>query len=106
MNDDLRNVLGDELFDELSELSKNISENDLNRFDILSEDQLEELANTVFMVEVPMSGSFALQLIASLIHAHESDCETCWAEINMFTISLIGSIISTMMEDLENGTDE
>ena len=106
MNDDLRNILGDELFDELSELSKNIPENDLNRFDILSEEQLDEIANTIFMVQAPMSGSFALQLIASLIHAHEADCETCWAEINMFTISFIGSIVSTMMEDLEDDYDE
>ncbi len=106
MNDDLRNILGDELFDELSELSKNLPENDLNRFDVLSEEQLDEIANTIFMVQAPMSGTFALQLIASLIHAHETGCETCWAEINMFTISFIGSIVSTMMEDLEDYYDE
>lgn len=106
MNDELRNILGPELFDELSELSKDLPATDFDRFDVLSEDQIEEIANTTFMVQTPMSGSFILQMIASLMHAHETDCETCWAELNMFTINFVGTMIHTMMDDMQGFEDE
>jgi len=106
MNDELRDILGNELFEELSDLSKNISENDIENVDVLTEEQVEKIANTVFMVQVPMAGTFALELLASLIHAHETGCETCWAEMNWFTISFIGSLVTTMLEDIKGMDDE
>lgn len=101
MNDELRNILGDELFDELSEMSKNISENSIYDAEVLSEAEIAKIVDTVYMVQVPMGGTFALELMAALLHAHETDCESCWAEMNLFTISFIATMITTMLDDVK-----
>lgn len=106
MTDELRSILGEELFKELSALSEKISDDDLQKVDVLTDEQVDRIANTVFMVQVPIGGTYALELMSALVHAHETDCDNCWTEMNWFTISFIASLMTTILDDIQGIGDE
>jgi len=85
--DDLRDILGEELFNELDSL-------DRHGLDIgpVDENKLMEIATKEYMVAMPFKGEQALDLVAALFHAAENGCKDCEGYITKFSGQIIGAM--------------
>jgi len=105
MNDELRDILGEELFNELSSLSDEFEDPELSSIISLVEKitgkHIEEIENSIFSMQIPISGVFALELFSSLVHAYDTGCEICAAKVNLFAVSMIGTMIITIIDDVQ-----
>lgn len=85
--DDLKNILGEELFNELDSL-------DRHQLDIgpVDENKLMEIAAKEYLVAIPFKGDLALDLVAALFHAAEDNCKDCEGYITKFSGQIIGEM--------------
>lgn len=93
MNDELRNILGDELFAELTELGEEINADmEVGVFKSLTSEQIELLKEQILWVEMPLPGDLALGMVSALIHATRTGCARCEDELATFTSEVIAHI--------------
>lgn len=85
--DDLKNILGEELFNELDQLDIDIPD-----FTPLDENKLIEIASTEYMMGMAFKGEQALDLVAALYHAAEENCKDCEGYITKFSGHIIGEM--------------
>lgn len=85
-NDDLKDILGEELFNELNSLDPH------ENFPEIDEAKLMEIASKGYQAVIEFGGEQALDLIAALFHAADEKCEDCKDHITRFSGSIIGSM--------------
>jgi hypothetical protein len=85
-NDDLKNILGEELFDELNSLDPH------DGFPEIDEAKLIEISLKGYQATIEFGGEQALDLVAALFHAADEKCEECKDHITRFSGSVIGSM--------------
>jgi len=101
--DDLRNILGEELFNELDSLDD--FEIDLKP---VNEKKLEHISQSEYKMSVVFKGEQALDLVSALFHAAEEGCKECESFLAQFS----GQVISSMWieiirsEELMGESDE
>lgn len=91
-DDELKNVLGAELYEELSRHTAT------QQFGDLTEEQFATIIEYDYHIVVPMSGSYAVGLIGALFHSTDQDCTDCEDMIGNFTDHLIVSIWNTIAD--------
>ena len=90
--DDLKNVLGKELYEELSRHTAT------KHFADLTEEQFDLILDFDYHIVMPVSGEYAVGLIGALFHSTDYDCDDCTEMIDNFTGNLIASIWNTIIE--------
>lgn len=99
--DDLRRVLGEELFNELDALEIP----DYLDFKPFDEKRLMEIASTEYQITIAFPGEQALDLVAALVHAAETGCKECEALLIKFAGQAIGTMWVGILQS-ENLLDE
>lgn len=85
--DDLKNILGEEIFNELDSLDRHEMD-----FEFVDENVLNEIASKEYMAAIPFRGEEALDLVAALFHAAEEGCKECESYITKFSGQVIGGM--------------
>lgn len=91
-DDELKNVLGAELYEELSRHTAT------QQFGDLTEEQFAQIIDYDYHIVVPISGEYAVSLIGALFHSTDYDCPDCEDVIGNFTDHLIVSIWNTIAD--------
>ena len=90
--DELKDVLGDELYEELSRHTAT------KHFADLTEEQFDLILDYDYHIVMPISGEYAVGLIGALFHSTDYDCDDCILMIDNFTGHLIASIWNTIID--------
>lgn len=102
VNDELRNILGDRMFEELSTLGDEFEE---HRLDGIPVDAMDVIADMRLNATVSMSGTEALTLVAAFVHLLETGCDGCRTHVEDFTMSFITTLwemVQQTFDHLEN----
>lgn len=91
-DDELKDVLGEELYEELSRHTAT------QQFGDLTEEQFAAILEYDYHIVIPISGSYAVGLIGALFHSTDYDCTECEDMIGNFTDHLIVSIWNTIAD--------
>jgi len=98
-DDELRNILGDDLYTELSNLEKRFDQS-CGRTPVTPNGlDANQMRDRVFHIVLPMPGVIGMALASKYMHAGE-DCESCADDLAGFT-SLIVSVIWNAMCEAE-----
>jgi len=92
--DDLKAILGEELFNELD--SFNPPEMNL---EMVPEEILKNIVNKEYLLSTVFSGELATDMIAALFHAAEENCKDCEAELVKFAGAVIGTMWVQILKD-------
>ncbi len=91
-SDELKNVLGKELYEELSRHTAT------KQFGDLTDEQFDQVIDYDYHIVMPVSGEYAIGLIGALFHSTDHECDDCQEMIDDFTASLIASIWNTIID--------
>lgn len=89
--DELKNILGEELFEELSRHTA-------LQFGNFTEEQFALIIDYDYRIVMPVSGEYAVGLIGALFHSSDYDCVECQEMIDNFAGHLIASIWNTIID--------
>lgn len=96
MDDDLRRILGDDDYDELSrKINKYIPEN-------LSPEQLASIEDKIYDFGFTLSGPEAVDLILAWACAYKNKCEDCGRFLTDFLHMIVTEINFTMLSGVED----
>jgi len=98
-DDEMREILGDEVFEELNSIE--VPEIPENLRELLEEHarmELEDIEIEEYLT-IPIPVEYASFIVQSAIHASLEDCDKCEKEIGVF----MGLVINTLRETLEEG---
>ena len=90
--DELKDVLGEELFEELSRHTAT------KQFADLTDEQFDQIVDYDYHIVMPISGEYAVGLIGALFHSTDYGCGECQEMIDNFTGHLIASIWTTIAD--------
>lgn len=91
-SDELKNVLGEELYEELSRHTAT------KQFGDLTDEQFDQIIDYDYHIVMPISGTYAVGLIGALFHSSDYECDDCEQMIENFTGHLIASIWNTIVD--------
>lgn len=99
-DDNLRDILGDELFDELQQLSPEDVELEMNLLGEieLPQELLDIIADTEYRITIPIQGSTLLDAVSALMHAAEEDCQNCLKFATELSIRIIAQLWISVMQ--------
>jgi hypothetical protein len=106
MDDEMRRVLGAELFTELAELGGLFDHQECEAFEELSEIEMAAICDKDYVIALPFTGEAVLKLVSALHHASEADCDDCQQQLASFTGSFLGAMWTAVMLDLEQEDDD
>lgn len=93
-DDELENILGPELFNELNVMGDDFVDDPFFEID---EDAIEQIANTIYEIVIPFQGDLGIELVTALHHVNTSDCGECYTFLNQFLIALLGHMWTQML---------
>lgn len=106
MSDELRDILGDSTFEELSNITDKVEfEQQIERIRDLTPEDVETITDQVFLLSVPVTGEYALGLIDSMIHAYETDCQSCNAQLAAFVSDFVSSLWMAVLGSMEEADE-
>lgn len=95
-DDELRDILGADVYEELEQFGKNeipIMQR------LVSPEVVAEISSKVYAFPLSFEGESALELMSGLIHAAETGCIDCETKILRFAGGVIGAMWVAILEE-------
>ena len=94
--DEIREIIGHELFDELT-VESQFTEAE-HTFRNLDEETEEHISKTSYHIVAPVDGDLVLTCVSALFHFVDEGCESCEEYLIGFAATFIGQMWSMVME--------